>query len=61
VTYRQEVADAAMFSWKKSIMFSTDYPFTDMKQATAWLDQAPVDEDAREHLAWLNATRLLPV
>lgn len=52
---------ALNFFGKKSVMFSTDYPFTDMKQATAWLDQAPVDEDAREHLAWLNATGLLPV
>lgn len=50
---------ALRFFGDQSIMFSTDYPFTVMTEATAWLDSAPVDEHIGRSIASTTATRLL--
>jgi predicted TIM-barrel fold metal-dependent hydrolase len=41
------------------IMFSTDYPFSSMATARAFLDQVPVSPGDKERIAHGNAERLL--
>ena len=40
-------------------MFSVDHPFEDMKEASTWLDAAPVSEAVREKVSAENAKRIL--
>ena len=40
------------------IMFSADYPYASMAQASAFLDQLPVSTAHRERIAHGNAERL---
>jgi len=42
-----------------SVMFSVDHPFEDMKEASRWLDAAPIDAAAREKVSSGNARRIL--
>lgn len=41
------------------VMFSVDYPFESMDDASKWLDQAPVSDQAREAISHGNAERVL--
>jgi hypothetical protein len=41
------------------IMFSTDYPYSSMAEARAFLDQLPVSPADKERIAHGNAERLL--
>lgn len=50
---------ALRFFGSRLVMFSTDYPFTNMNDATAWLDNAPVDAATRKELEITNVARLL--
>lgn len=42
-----------------SVMFSIDYPFEKMDEATAWFDAAPISAEQRNKLSWQNAHRIL--
>ena len=42
-----------------TVMFSVDHPFEDMKEASAWLDAAPIPEALREKVSSGNAKRIL--
>jgi 2,3-dihydroxybenzoate decarboxylase len=42
-----------------SVMFSVDHPFEDMKEASSWLDAAPVQDAVREKISSGNARRIL--
>jgi hypothetical protein len=41
------------------VVFTTDYPYGDMKAARKFFDQMPVDGADKEKIAHLNAERLL--
>ena len=41
------------------VMFAVDHPFGDSARGRRFLDEAPVDEDARAKIAHGNADRLL--
>jgi hypothetical protein len=41
------------------VVFTTDYPYGDMKAARKFFDQMPIDVDDKEKIAHLNAERLL--
>ena len=59
-TFSDEPLDCALKALgEDSIMFSVDHPFEDMKEATAWLDAAPISETVREKISWGNAKRIL--
>ena len=40
-------------------MFSVDHPFEDMKEASNWLDAAPIDDAVRDKISSGNAKRIL--
>jgi predicted TIM-barrel fold metal-dependent hydrolase len=40
-------------------MFSVDYPYEDMAEGASWFDGCPLEGQAREQVAHLNAQRLL--
>jgi 2,3-dihydroxybenzoate decarboxylase len=42
-----------------SIMFSVDHPFEDMKEASNWLDAAPIADAVRDKISSGNAKRIL--
>ena len=42
-----------------SVMFSVDHPFEDMKEASTWLNAAPVSDAVREKVSAGNAKRIL--
>jgi 2,3-dihydroxybenzoate decarboxylase len=42
-----------------AVMFSVDHPFENMKEATSWLDAAPIDHTVREKIFSGNARRIL--
>jgi 2,3-dihydroxybenzoate decarboxylase len=42
-----------------SVMFSVDHPFENMKEASDWLDAAPIDDAVREKISSGNARRIL--
>jgi predicted TIM-barrel fold metal-dependent hydrolase len=41
------------------VMFSVDYPYEDMAEGASWFDGCPLQGEAREKVAHLNARRLL--
>ena len=41
------------------VMFSVDYPFESMDDASKWLDHAAVSDQARENISHGNAERVL--
>ena len=43
----------------RSVLFTTDYPYGDMKAARQFLDQMPINVNDKEKIAHLNAERLL--
>ena len=59
-TFSDEPLDCALKAvGEHSIMFSVDHPFEDMKEASAWLDAAPVSEAVAEKISSGNAKRIL--
>ena len=59
-TFSDEPLDCALKALgEDSIMFSVDHPFEDMKEATAWLDAAPISEAVGEKISSGNAKRIL--
>ena len=59
-TFSNEPLDCALKALgEDSVMFSVDHPFEDMKEASAWLDAAPVSEAVREKVSSENAKRIL--
>ena len=59
-TFSDEPLDCALKALgEDSIMFSVDHPFEDMKEASAWLDAAPVSDAVREKVSSGNAKRML--
>lgn len=40
------------------VLFSTDYPFLTMEEASSWFDNAEICENDREKIGYKNATRL---
>ena len=40
------------------IMFSSDYPFEDMRHAARWFDAVEIGESERQKIGRLNAKRL---
>lgn len=43
------------------VMFATDYPFADMKQQTDWFRAVNLPREAKEKIAFRNATKLFGV
>ena len=41
------------------VVFTTDYPYGDMKAARRFFDQMPINVNDKEKIAHLNAERLL--
>ena len=41
------------------VLFTTDYPYGDMKAARQFFDQMPINANDKEKIAHLNAERLL--
>ena len=41
------------------VVFTTDYPYGDMKAARQFFDQMPINVNDKEKIAHLNAERLL--
>ena len=41
------------------VLFTTDYPYANMKAARQFLDQMPINPGDKEKIAHLNAERLL--
>jgi predicted TIM-barrel fold metal-dependent hydrolase len=41
------------------VLFTTDYPYGDMKAARQFFDQMPINVNEKEKIAHLNAERLL--
>jgi predicted TIM-barrel fold metal-dependent hydrolase len=41
------------------VVFTTDYPYGDMKAARRFFDQMPISRVDKEKIGHLNATRLL--
>jgi predicted TIM-barrel fold metal-dependent hydrolase len=41
------------------VLFTTDYPYGDMKAARQYFDQMPINANDKEKIAHLNAERLL--
>ena len=41
------------------VLFTTDYPYGDMKAARQFFDQMPINVNDKEKIAHLNAERLL--
>ncbi len=59
-TFSDEPLDCALKALgEDSIMFSVDHPFEDMKEATAWLDAAPISQAVGEKISSGNAKRIL--
>ena len=59
-TFSDEPLDCALKALgEDSIMFSVDHPFEDMKEASAWLDAAPMSDAVREKVSSGNAKRML--
>ena len=59
-TFSDEPLDCALKALgEDSIMFSVDHPFEDMKEATAWLDAAPISEAVGEKISSGNAKHIL--
>ena len=59
-TFSDEPLDCALKALgEDAIMFSVDHPFEDMKEASAWLDAAPVSDAVREKISSGNAKRFL--
>ena len=59
-TFSDEPLDCALKALgEDAVMFSVDHPFEDMKEASAWLDAAPVSEAVREKISSGNARRML--
>jgi len=40
------------------VMYSVDYPYEDMAEATEWFDHVPIAETDRSKIAYANAQRL---
>ncbi|MNC69039.1 Amidohydrolase [compost metagenome] len=40
------------------VLFSSDYPFEDMEEATHWFDHAEIGENDREKIGRHNAHKL---
>ena len=59
-TFSDEPLDCALKALgEDAIMFSVDHPFENMKEASAWLNAAPVSEAVRAKISSENAERLL--
>ena len=59
-TFSDEPLDCALKALgEDSIMFSVDHPFEDMKEASSWLDAAPIPEAVSEKISSGNAKRVL--
>jgi uncharacterized protein len=43
------------------VLFTTDYPYGDMKAARQFLDQMPINVNDKKKIAHLNAERLLGI
>ena len=41
------------------ILFSTDYPYEDPKEAAEWIDRAPITDEQRDKICHRNAERVL--
>jgi len=57
--YIQNFINLLMEVGTDRIMFSADYPYAPMKEATTFLEQLPVSSKDRERIAYGNATTLL--
>ena len=42
-------------------MFSTDYPYEDAQVAADWIDNADIDDAARQRVCWDNAAALFGI
>ncbi|WP_054857922.1 amidohydrolase family protein [Vulcanisaeta sp. JCM 16159] len=51
--------DLYMHVGAERIMFSTDYPYSSMKEAVQFLHQLPISDKDKEKIAHENAERLL--
>ncbi len=59
-TFSDEPLDCALNALgEDAVMFSVDHPFEDMKEASAWLDAAPISDAVREKISSGNAKRIL--
>ena len=59
-TFSDEPLDCALKALgEDAIMFSVDHPFEDMKEASTWLDAAPISDAVRETISSGNAKRIL--
>ena len=43
------------------VMFSTDYPYEDAQVAADWIDNADIDDAARQRVCWDNAAALFGI
>lgn len=43
------------------VLFSVDYPYEEAKEASEWIDNAPITEEAREKICRANAERILKI
>ena len=44
-----------------SVMFSTDYPYEDVRVAGNWINSAPITDEVRRKVCWDNAARILKI
>jgi gamma-resorcylate decarboxylase len=42
------------------VLFSADYPYESMREASGWFDNAATSDNDRAKIGYLNAGRLLP-
>ena len=54
----QALLNAILEIGSDRVLFSTDYPFEEIRDAAAWFDAASIAENDREKIGRLNAARL---
>jgi len=54
----QALTDVILEVGADRVMYSVDYPYEDMGEATAWFDHAPIAEPDRVKIAYSNAQKL---
>ena len=59
-TFSDEPLECALKALgEDAVMFSVDHPFEDMREASTWLDAAPISEALRTKISSENAVRML--